>query len=241
MFAMRRRLTPEMMDSPSVERGELEAALGYIRWVNRRMGGARGLIRHLEKWSRRWPRDRAVTLLDVATGSADVPIAARSWARRRGFDLRVTAVDLHETTLEIAREQVRASGEGGGIEVLKSDALELVSVFGPESFDYVHAGMFLHHLSDLRALTMLRIMDRLARRGIVWNDLVRSRVYRGLLNVILVGQPEMVRHDARVSVEAGFTRWEVLDMARRLDLRYARYGRVMGYRFTLAGERPGAW
>jgi hypothetical protein len=238
---MRRRVTPEMMDSPGVERVQLEAALGYIRWVNRWMGGTRGLIRHLVKWSRRWPRDRAVTLLDVATGSADVPIAARAWACRRGFDLRITAVDLHEKTLEVAKERVRASGQDDGIEVLRADALDLVSLFGPGSFDYVHAGMFLHHLSDLRALTMLRIMDRVARRGLVWNDLVRSRLYRGLLNVILVGQPEMVRHDARVSVEAGFTRREVLDMASRLELKYARYGRVLGYRFTLAGEKPGAW
>lgn len=238
---MPRRRTPELMDAPDAPRAQLEVALKYIRWVNRRMGGAGALLRHLSAWSARWPRNRPITVLDIATGSADVPLAARAWAKGRGFDLRVTAVDLHPTTLQIARERVREAGEESAVTILQSDALNLMSLFEPDSFDYVHAGLFLHHLSDLQALTMLRIMDRLARAGIVWNDLVRSPAYRALVHVILIGQPEMVRHDARVSVEAGFTSAEVMDMARRLDLGFTRYRRVLGYRFTLAGERPGAW
>jgi 2-polyprenyl-3-methyl-5-hydroxy-6-metoxy-1,4-benzoquinol methylase len=240
---MRRRLTPELMDDPRVPRDQLEMSLRYLRAINRRWGGAAALLRHLREWSRAWPKDRPVTLLDIATGSADLPLAAVAWAREAGFDLRVTGVDLHETTLDCARRHVAEHpGLAGSISLERADARALMERFPAGSFDYVHAGLFLHHLPDLEVLTVLRIMDRIARAGIVWNDLVRSRLCRLVVGAAVLGRSRIVRHDAIVSVEAGFTKTEVLDFARRLDLGYARYRRgPMVHRFTLAGERPGAW
>lgn len=237
---MRRELVGELMDDPGVSADDLARSLRYIRWVNRRLGGSNGLLRHLREWSARWPRDRAVTLLDVATGSADIPIAARTWAGRHGFDLRITAVDLHPTTLDLARRHVADSGVDG-ITIVQADALRLMDHYGPGSFDYVHAGMFLHHLGQVEVLTVLRIMHRLARAGIVWNDLVRSRLSLAAVNAVLIGQPHIIRHDARASIRAAFTRADALDAAERVGITYARYRTLLGHRFTLAGEKPGAW
>ncbi|RMH25948.1 MAG: methyltransferase domain-containing protein [Planctomycetota bacterium] len=234
-----RVLTPERMDDPDATRADLDASLRFIRVVNRRLGGSRALIRHLAAWSRRWPRDRPVTLLDVGTGSADIPLAAVRWARRRGFDLRVTAVDLHATTLALAREHVR---DEPAITLEQADARRLTDRYADDSFDYAHAGMFLHHLPEIEVLTVLRMMDRVARAGIVWNDLVRSPLARLGVRVLTLGRPEIVRHDARVSVDAGFTAAEARDLARRLGLGHCRVrAGLWTQRFTLAGERPGAW
>jgi 2-polyprenyl-3-methyl-5-hydroxy-6-metoxy-1,4-benzoquinol methylase len=235
---MQRVVEPEQMDDPAAPREELDASLAYIRWVNRVLGGTRGLLGHLARWSARWPKDRPVTLLDIGTGSADIPLAAVRWARSRGFDLRITAIDLHPTTLELARRHI---GPETAITLVQADALRLADHYGHGSFDYVHAGMFLHHLRQLDVWTVLRIMDRLARAGIVWNDLLRSRTSLTFLNAMLIGQGEMVRHDARASIRAGFTRAEVLDAAKRLELSYTRYYGHLSHRFTLAGERPSAW
>ncbi|MCC6659656.1 MAG: methyltransferase domain-containing protein [Phycisphaerales bacterium] len=235
---MERTVEPELMDDPGVDRADLDRSLAYIRGVNRWLGGTRGLLANLKRWSRRWPRGKPVTLLDIGTGSADIPLAARRWAMRRGFDLRVTGVDLHAATLEAARGRV---GDEPGIELIQADALRLMDLFTPGSFDYVHAGMFLHHLSFIEVLTVLRIMDRLARAGLVWNDLVRSRLSLALLRPALLGRAHIIRHDALASVRAGFTRAEVTDVARRVGLDYTRYRNVLAYRFTLAGEKPGAW
>jgi SAM-dependent methyltransferase len=208
---MPRLITPEHMDAPDASREELALALGYLRWVNRRLGGESALLGHLRRWSRDWPRagEGVVTLLDLATGSADLPIAARRWALASGFDLRITGVDLHPTTLELAREHV--AGVGGdiaaGITLVQADARRLTDAFKPGGFDYVHAGLFLHHLPELEVLTVLRIMDRLASRSLIWNDLVRTPLAGGAIRVLTLGQPPMVRHDAIVSVQAGFTPW----------------------------------
>jgi hypothetical protein len=242
--SMRRvRQGPEKMDDPDVPRRDLATALRFIRFINRRLGGERALLQHLRAWSCRWPKDRPVTLLDVATGSADLPIAAVRWARRAGFDLRVTGIDVHATTLELAREHLaRNEDVAGSIHIEQVDALRLMDRFASRSFDYVHAGLFLHHLGDVESLTMLSIMDKLARAGIVWNDLSRSRLALAATHLITLPTPSIVRHDAVVSVRAGFDRAEVEAMAKRLDLSYARYRLDFGaQRFTLAGEKPGAW
>lgn len=236
MGTMKRVLVGELMDDPAVDQHDLDLSLRYLRGINRYLGGSRALISHLADWSRTWLKGRPVTLLDVATGSADIPLAARKWALAAGFDLRVTGIDLHERTLELARRHV---GPTQGVTVVRGDALRLVEEFGEGSFDYVHAGLFLHHLQDADVERVLTGMHRVARRGIVWNDLLRSRWNYFLVSAAVIGQARIVRHDGKASVAAGFTREEVRALAQRLGLNYAKYRPArLFYRFTLAGEKP---
>lgn len=244
MQYMERVLSHELMDDADVPNHDLSASLAYIRGINRRLGGVTALVGHLKRWSSGWKQSERITLLDIATGSADLPVEARKWALSAGFDLQVTGVDVHEKTLDFARKHVQQASEqdarvGEGIELFQADAKQLMERFDAQRFDYVHAGMFLHHLPEIEVLTVLRIMERLAARGIIWNDLVRSRVAHAAIRVLTIGQPEIVRHDARVSVEAGFTKREVLEYARRLDLDWCRYSwSFFTQRFTLAGVKP---
>ena len=155
----------------------------------------------------------------------------------------MTAIDRHETTLDLAREHLASQPElARGIHLIQAEAMDLTDRFKPGSFDYVHAGLFLHHLSEIEVLTVLRIMERLASRGIVWNDLVRSRVALGAITVMTMGKPRIIKHDSTVSVRAAFTKREVLEFARRLDLGYCKYrANFFTQRFTLAGEKRYAW
>lgn len=222
------------MDDPDVDPAELARSLAFIRGVNRRLGGRAALLSHLQRWSASW--SGPVTLLDVATGSADLPLAACEWARREGHDLRVTGIDLHERTLDEARRLT--SGEPA-IDLSRVDALRLEETFGPGSFDYVHAGLFLHHLEDADIVRVLTGMLRVARRGVIWNDLVRSRAGLLVIHVLTIGRPLIIRHDARVSVRAGFTRDEAMELAARAGWPGAAYGwNVLAHRFTVTSELP---
>ena len=237
-----------MMDALDVEPGALEESLRFIRGVNRWLGGVRAVTGALDRYRVRWggevgTEERPLRVLDVGTGSADVPVAIARWGAKRGVAVRVTALDLHPTTLAAARRYVigelgAGAIEDGAVELVEGDALELTDRFADRSFDYVHAGMFIHHLSDMRVLTALTQMDRVALRGIVWNDLLRSGWSRFGIRVLTAGAGAMVKHDARVSVDAGFTRREVLGIRDRLSLGYTelRVSRMMG-RFVLAGDR----
>ncbi|MBA4028027.1 MAG: hypothetical protein C0475_02610 [Planctomyces sp.] len=246
---MPRTLTPEIMDRPDVDRAQLGGALRFIQAVNRWAGGVRALLGRLDAWSGAWPASakgaparRPITLLDVATGAADLPIAARRWALARGYDLRVLGVDIHPTTLELAQQRLAPEPESvrAGVRLLSCDALAISQTFGPASFDYAHAGLFLHHLADIDAMNTLRQMDRVARHGVVWNDLLRSPLAMAGAWATTLGAPHIVRHDARASVRAGFTRAEAVHMAQRAGLHQPRFGWTpLGYRFWLYSTKPG--
>jgi hypothetical protein len=200
-----------MMDDPDVDRTDLDRSLRFIRMVNRRLGGAGAVVRHFARWSSRWPAGETIRVIDIGTGSADIPLAITRWAQR--------------------------AGEVPSIELVQADALQIMDRFEAGTFDYAHAGMFLHHLDDIEVMTALRIMHRLAGRGLIWNDLVRGTVELLLVRLLTLGRPAIVHHDGIASVAAGFTRHEALDLARRVGLPDIAYRRHLFGRFTL----PGGW
>lgn len=231
-----RRRIRELMDDPEVDRADLDQSLRFIRLVNRRLGGTRAVIVHLARWSGEWKSKEPIRLIDIGTGSADIPLAISQWARRAGKSVHVTGVDLHPTTLALAREHLDGHR---GVELVEADALKLMDRFDPGTFDYAHAGMFLHHLDDIEVMTMLRIMDRLATRGLIWNDLVRGVLERVVVRLLSLGRPSIVRHDAVASVDAGFTRGEALELAGRVGLQDVAYRRHLFGRFTLTSTKRG--
>lgn len=228
------------MDAPDANRSELAKSLAFIRFVNTRLGGSSAAIAHLARWLRAREIHRTVRVLDVATGTADIPIAIARWAAKQNIPVHVTGVDLHETTLELARDYVESQSHPLPIELIQDNALRLADRFEPGSFDYIHAGMFLHHLPDIEVITVLRIMHRLSSHGLIWNDLIRNALGRIGVNCLVrltPGLPPMARHDAVVSVNAGFTKQEALELARRVDLPRIRYHSHLFYRFSLTSER----
>ena len=221
------------MDAADVDPRLLDDSLRFIRRVNLLLGYTRATISHLQRFSRAWRPGQRVTMLDFATGSADVPLAIVAWGRRRGFDVRVVGLDLHETTCDLARAATRHEP---AIEIVRGDALD--PPFDDGTFDYALSSMFLHHLSDDDAVKVLAAMGRVAQRGIVAADLLRhARAYAWISVLTLLSNP-IVRHDARVSVAQAFTQCEALQLRDRAGVEFAGFYRHFGHRFVLAGEKP---
>src|SRR5207247_7781454 len=97
-FFSHRRREAEWMDEPGVDPAELAKSLRFIRGVNAALLYTRSTLRHLQRFSRTWKPGEQIRIIDLATGSADVPLAVVRWADRRGFDLRVVGVGPHEPT-----------------------------------------------------------------------------------------------------------------------------------------------
>src|SRR5690242_20042203 len=122
-FLDERRRSEEWMDRPDARPEDVRAALEYIRRVNRWLGYGRATVSHFEAFARGWRAGERVTVLDVGTGSGDIPVMLIEWAARRGFDLRVVGVDLHATTSQEAGKT--AEGMDGKFKAVRGDALRL--------------------------------------------------------------------------------------------------------------------
>ena len=76
------------MDEPDADREHLRRSLGFLRGVNLIFGYTRSLLGHLKRFSRGWKPGQLISILDIGTGSADVPRAILKWAAGRGFAVR---------------------------------------------------------------------------------------------------------------------------------------------------------
>ena len=78
--------------------------------------------------------------------------------------------------------------------------------------------MFLHHLNDNEIEGLLQNASSRARRGIVINDLHRSRAAYFLFNLLTLVVPiPMIRQDGLTSILRGFKRTELQYYAQQLE------------------------
>lgn len=226
----RRQREAEWMDAPGADPQLLRRSLIYLRRINALLGYTRATLSHLHRFSRRWTPGELITILDVATGSGDVPAAILKWADRHGFNVRIVGIDLHEQTAQTA-----AKNTGPRFSVLRGNAMALP--FADGSFDYVLTSMFLHHLDDDDAVAVLREMNRVARRGLIASDVLRGRRAYAWITLFTLWANPMVRHDARTSIAQAFSLPETRLLQERAGLAYTQHFVHFAHRFALAGER----
>lgn len=211
---MKRSIELEMMDLPGQPRELLIGDLRNLRLINRYLGCHRNVEGALErlidvKTTRRF------TLLDVGTGSGDIPALIARWARRRQIAAKISALDREAVTVEEGAALTRGYRE---ISLLRGDAMNLP--FRAATFDYILASQLLHHFPDEQIIAALRAWARLVRRAVIVNDLVRHPLaYHGIrLLAKSFTRNVMTRTDAPLSVRRALTVDEWRALFRRADI-----------------------
>ena len=222
----------ELMDEPDVDRAALAENLRDLREFNRIFGWTRSVLDAVARIVRHEGL-RQFRLLDVATGSGDVPLAVLGWAARRGLRPTLVGSDIHPATLRIAARHTC----GSGLELVRHDAL--AAPFKAGSFDIVTCNLSLHHFPPEPAVHLLRELGRVGRYVVV-SDLERSRAaYWGALVVAHLLRHSLTSHDGPVSVRRAYTSEEAQWLAARAGLRVTAR-RVFPFRIVLTGSAVGA-
>jgi len=223
----------EILDETTPAQPVVDEIYRYLAGVNRWLGGVRASVARFEVFARGWPPGARIDVLEVACGAGDMARALVAWGRTRGFDLRVTATDVSQSALDYAR---RAGSPDARLRFVCDDVRR--PAWRDGAFDYVTCGLFFHHLTDDEILAALASFDRLARRGVVVNDLRRSR--RAWIWTWLLTWPfhPILHHDGPLSVRRALTPRELRGLAERAGLPWLSTARHFGHRMTLAGERP---
>jgi SAM-dependent methyltransferase len=177
----------------------------------------------------------SIRLLDVGTGAADIPVALLADADESRTDLEVVAVDSRQEVLEVARALDRRRAGRRRLSFLMADGRALP--FEDGAFDVAHASLVLHHLDPDDARQMLREMRRMARRGVVINDLARGRLPLMLAWLALHGitRNPFTLHDGPLSVRRAYTPAEATGLLGDAGLTVVRLERgLFGHRWALA-------
>ena len=198
---------PEMMDRPQPVTTELTSDLRNLRQLNRYFGSYRLIEHFLRRWIQ--PRSR-MRILDLATGSGDIPRLIVDYARKVGASVTVDAVDQQPSTLKIARDLSRDYAE---IDFLEGDVLS----FGAGTYDVVLNSLALHHFEEDAAIQLLKRSRQLSNKYVLVSDLRRGLLASAgvyLLTTFLFREP-MTRTDARLSAERAFSFREFRSLAER--------------------------
>jgi 2-polyprenyl-3-methyl-5-hydroxy-6-metoxy-1,4-benzoquinol methylase len=199
---------PELMDRPQPVTAELERDLRNLRQLNRYFGS----YALLDDFVARWIKPGAdMRIVDLATGSGDIPRLIVDHARRVGATVQVTALDQNGATLEIAR---RLSADYPEIGFIEANMLK----WQPESgYDLVLCTLALHHFSDDDAVGVLRRCRELSKRFVLVSDLRRGVVASAgvfILTATIFREP-MTKVDGRLSAARAFSFAELGELARR--------------------------
>jgi ubiquinone/menaquinone biosynthesis C-methylase UbiE len=203
---------PELMDRPQPVTHELERDLANLRSFNRWFGGHR-LVRHfLRRWLR--PNGKA-RILDVATGSGDIPRLIVDHARRQNISVHLDAIDQQESTIEIARRLSVAYPE------IDFSCADLFEWDPPKGYDIVFCSLTLHHFSNDDAVRVLQKILELSTARILVADLRRARWLTLAVYFVTatIYRDAMTKTDARLSAARAFSFVELCELAKRAGWR----------------------
>jgi 2-polyprenyl-3-methyl-5-hydroxy-6-metoxy-1,4-benzoquinol methylase len=208
---MKRQFNPaelELMDRPQPVSTELESDLENLRELNRWFGSYALISMFLSRWIKPGARLRIV---DLATGSGDIPRLIAEYGRKIGAELQIDALDRQSATLEIAK---KLSVRYPEIAFVEGNLLEWDAT---ESYDLVLCTLALHHFSDDDAVRVLQRCRGLSRKFVLVSDLRRgwlATIGVHLLTATMFREP-MTKYDGRLSAARAFSFSEMNRLARR--------------------------
>ncbi|MGH7593143.1 MAG: hypothetical protein ACRELE_04755 [Gemmatimonadales bacterium] len=151
----------EALDDPATDPVLVARMLRDIARSNRWLGGVAAVRFGLGELLQPSDRGRTVTLFDVGTGAADLPVDAARWAARRG--VRLVPIGLERIPVAARMAQ------GAGVPVIIGCASALP--LGPRTVDIVLISQVAHHLDLASAARLLSAASASARRGVIVADL----------------------------------------------------------------------
>lgn len=195
----------EILDDASTPEDVRLRAMRDVARSNRLFGGTRAVLQELRDIADELPP--RMRLLDVGTGTADIPAAARARLARRGVDVEAFGVDVSESLLRGANHALQGAVVGDARALPIADA----------AADVVTCSQVLHHFFDDDLAGLVEELDRVSRGWVIVSDLQRSWVAAGgfWLASSALRFHEVTRVDGMTSVLRGFQPGELADLVRR--------------------------
>jgi SAM-dependent methyltransferase len=230
-FSRRNALT-ELMDSDETDFETFRACLIDLAKVNQLTLAYRPTLEFLDRLRRSGglPRERAITIVDVGSGSGDMLRKIDQWAARYGYyEVDLVGVDLNPWSARTAEE---FTAQGRPIRFVTAN----IFAWSAEPADIVVSSLFTHHLKDAAVVGFLAWMEANARLGWFVNDLRRHPISYHLFRLLAraLRFHAFVQHDGPVSIARAFDAADWRGFLAQAEVPGAKIRRRFPYRLCVA-------
>lgn len=191
-----RAVSPELLDNLPPDAPEARASRRDLRRINGIMGQARIMVRALRLHVPHQPR--RIVELGCGDGFATLAIARKMAPAWPGAEL--TMVDLQPVVPQEVLAEIGALG--WSVEVVTADVFDWLE--GARGYDLALANLFLHHFEDGALERLLAGIAASASTLVATEPHRAPFAHLAARSVGAIGANHVTRHDAAVSVRAGF-------------------------------------
>jgi 2-polyprenyl-3-methyl-5-hydroxy-6-metoxy-1,4-benzoquinol methylase len=195
-----RATQPEFLDSQNCDPQLAYSSYRLMKWVNRFGGGTKAVANYLATEISHNGDSPSVRILDIGSGTCDIPLAIVKWARNRSQNIEFTCLETNETALKIAGENIKRSGFGA-IELKDESIFEFNC---RQQFDYAIGSMFFHHFRDEQILNLIKKLRSYVLKSILINDLRRNLMSYAYCRILACSFSKGLKHDVLLSIRKGF-------------------------------------
>lgn len=210
----KRSSAPEIMDDFELEGEILKDALDKIASINQLLGGNKVTLSGIKTLIKERPRDQEICIVDIGCGNGDMLRALAKYAGENGLKFSLIGIDANAFTIQHAESLSSA---------YTNIRYECKDIFKDEidKCDILICTLTLHHFKDDELLMLMQNFIRVAKVGVVINDLHRSRLAYYLFKAIcfVFRLNDMSREDGLVSILRGFKKADLQLYSHKLRLK----------------------
>lgn len=206
----------ESMDDFSMDNDGLVTALDDIARINQLLGGNSVTLDGVQHLIKDLPKDQTITIMDFGCGSGDMLRMLSKFGAENNLKFQLIGIDANEATI---RHAEKCSIDFENITYLSEDIF--LYDFSKYKIDIALITLTLHHFKDDEILKILRVILNLVQKGIVVNDLQRSKLaYRLFQMIIFIFRLEkMTANDGLISILRGFKKEDLQNYSKDLGLK----------------------
>ena len=206
----------ESMDDFSMDNDGLVTALDDIARINQLLGGNSVTLDGVKTLIKDFEKDKTITIMDFGCGSGDMLRMLSKFGKENNLNFLLIGIDANEATI---RHAEKCSAEFENITYLAEDIF--LYDFSKYNIDIALITLTLHHFKDDEILKIMRVILNLVKKGIVINDLQRSKLaYRLFQAIIFIFRLEkMTAEDGLISILRGFKREDLEEFSKDLGLK----------------------
>lgn len=228
----RRSEEKEMLDALYIPQELLFLNLKELDILNRTFGGHYITLQGIRKLITN--KNKSYHIADLGCGSGDTLKYIADWARRNGYTVRLTGVDMNTDAIDYLKQHCMGYPE---IEGIASDFRQFLKT--ADNIDIIHCSLFCHHLTDNELIALLAWAKVNVHVGFIINDLHRSWLayYSAKVFTTMFDGSILAKNDGPVSVLRGFTRKELITMLQKAGIEdYSLTGK-WAFRFLIVGQK----